>query len=94
MEIDEGKLDPELRRWVREDGAGERTVIVRLAFSQAPEEASEALGKQGMTVQSGGPGVLVATSDRRAVRQASRLSWVVKIELPQQLDMKSRLRMA
>lgn len=91
MEINESKLDPELRRWARENKAGERTVIVRLGFSQGSEQAAEALVKEGMVVQSCGPGVVVASSDRGAVKQASHISWVVKIELPQQLDMKSRL---
>ena len=64
MEINESKLDPELQRWIRDDKAGERTVIVRLAFSQGSEQAAEALAKEGMVVQSCGPGVVVANSDR------------------------------
>jgi hypothetical protein len=91
MDINEGKLDPELRRWVREAKAGERTVVVRLAFSQVPEQAAEALGNEGMVVQSCGPGVVVASSDRAAVKQASHISWVTRIELPRRLDMKSGL---
>lgn len=92
MESSESKLAPELRRWIWEDAPGERTVIIRLAFSQNLEEAVEALGKIGMIMQSSGPSLIVATSDRDSVMQASRLSWIVRIDLPQQLNMKSRLR--
>jgi hypothetical protein len=92
MKINEGKLDPDLLRWVREDKAGERTVVIRFAFSQAPDQAAEVLGKAGMEMQSCGPGVVVATSDRESVKQASNIHWVIKIELPRQLNMKSRLR--
>ena len=91
MEINESKLDPELRRWVQKDTSDERTVVVRLTFSQDPKGAADTLGKIGMVVQTWGPSVVVASSDCRRVMEASRLSWVAKIDLPQQLNMKSRL---
>ena len=89
MKVKKGKLDPELQRWVREDASGKRTVMIHIAFSQDPEEAAETLGKMGMAVLSFGPSVVVATSDRGTVMRARRLSWVVRIDLPQQLDLKS-----
>lgn len=92
MEIRKSKLDLELRRLIREDALGERTVIIRLAFSQDPEEAVEVLGKIGMIIQSSGPSVIIATSDRESVMQASRMSWVTSIDLPQPLNMKSIFR--
>ena len=92
MKANEDKLDPELRRWIQEKNAGERTVIVRIGFSHSADSAAEALAKEGMVVQSSGPGAIIATSDREGVKQASGMSWVVRIELPQRLDMKSRLR--
>jgi hypothetical protein len=92
LDIDERKLDPALRRWIREDAAGERTVIVRIAFSRDSDEAAGALCDVGMTVQSSGPGVIVATSDGRSVRAASTISWITKIELPKRLDLKSRFQ--
>jgi hypothetical protein len=92
MEISENKLAPELQRWIRENASGERTVTIRLAFSQDLEEAVAALSKIGMIIQSSGPSVIVATSDCGSVMQASRLSWVTRIDLPQPLNMKSKLR--
>jgi hypothetical protein len=92
LKIDERKLDPELRRWIREETAGERTVVVRVAFSKDSDQASEALDKAGMVVQSSGPGVVVATSSRKSVQEASNISWIIKIELPKRLDPKSRLQ--
>ena len=92
VRIDERKLDPELRRWVREKAAGERTVIIRVAFSRDAGETSEALRDAGMDVQSSGPGVVVATSDRKTLREASNIPWIIKIELPKRLDPKSRFR--
>lgn len=91
MKIDEGKLGPELRRWIREDTSDERTVTLRLAFSQDLEEARTTLDKIGMVVQSCGPGVVVATADGRSISQASCQPWVVSIDLPQRLDMKAGL---
>ncbi len=92
MKINEDKLAPDLLRWVRDDKAGDRTVVIRFAFSQAPDQAAEALAKVGMDMQSCGPGVVVAAADRESVKQASNIQWVIKIELPRQLNMKSRLR--
>lgn len=89
MEISESKVDPELLRLIREDALGERTVMIRLAFSQDPEEAVEALCKIGMIIQSSGPSVIIATSDCESVMQASLMSWVTRIDLPQPLNMKS-----
>jgi hypothetical protein len=91
MEMDEKKLNPEIRRWVRENAPGRRTVVIRLALSQDHQKASETLGKLGMVMESSGSNIIVAVSDRGPVIEASRLSWVVKIDPPQQLDMKSRL---
>ena len=91
MKINKGKLDPELQRWIQEETESERTVVVRFAFSKVSEQAAEELGEVGMEVQSHGPGVVIAASDRRSVIKASDISWVIKIELPRQLDMKSRL---
>jgi hypothetical protein len=91
MEINENKLCSELRRWIREETPGKQTVTIRLAFSQDHKEAVRSLGNIGMTIESGGPGVVVATSDGESVMKASRLSWVTKIDLPQPLNMKSKL---
>ena len=91
MKINEGKIDPDLLRWIREDKAGDRTVVIRFAFSQVPDQASEALAKVGVEMQSTGPGVIVATADRESVKKASNIQWVIKIEPPQQLNLKSRL---
>ena len=92
MRINEDKLDRDLLRWVREDKSGNRTVVIRFAFSQAPDQAAEALSKAGMEMQSSGPGVVVAIADRETIKQASNIHWVIKIELPRQLNMKSRLQ--
>lgn len=91
MEINENKLCSELRRWIREETPGKRTVTIRLAFSQDHKEAVRALGNIGMIIESSGPSVIVATSDGESVMKASRLSWVTKIDLPQPLNMKSKL---
>jgi hypothetical protein len=90
MDMDEEKLAPEIRRWVHENVSGKRTVVIRLALSQDYQKAAETLGKLGMVMESSGSNVIVAVSDRGPVIEASRLSWVVKIDLPQRLDMKSR----
>lgn len=92
MNANEGKIDPELQRWVKEGNGGQRTVVVRFGYSQEPDEAVEALSGAGMSVQSSGPGVIVAASDRKSVLRVSKIPWVIKIGLPRQLDMKSRLR--
>lgn len=91
MEINENKICSELRRWIREEALGKRTVTIRLAFSQDYKEAVRALGKIGMTIESSGPSLIVAASDGDSVMKASRLSWVTKIDLPQPLNMKSKL---
>jgi hypothetical protein len=92
MEINEDKMGPELRRWIREETAGKRTIIIRLAFSQDHEEAVQTLGRMGMNIQSSGPSVIVATSDGESAAQASRFPWVTRIDPPQPLNMKSKLR--
>jgi len=91
MESSERKLASELRRWVQADTPGKQTVLIRLAFSQDPEAATETLDEMGMTIQSSGPSLVVAVSNRESIIRASQLSWVVKIDFPQQLNMKSML---
>lgn len=93
MKLNEDKLDPAIRRWILKETEAKRTVVIRFAFSKVPDQAAEALGKAGMMVQSCGPGVVIAASERGSVIKASNMPWVIKIEPPQQLDMKSRLRM-
>ena len=63
-----------------------------MAYSADLEDAAEALGKEGMIVQSRGSGLFVVAADSGAVDRACRMPWVIKIELPAGLDMKSRLR--
>jgi hypothetical protein len=92
MEIDERKLAPDLYRWVQVDVPDEHTVILQLAFSKDPEEAVEELNDLGMVMQSKGQNVIVATSGRQPIMQASLLPWVIKIYSPKQLSMKSSLQ--
>lgn len=91
MENYERKLVPDLLRWVRQESAGQRTVIVRIAYSQDPEDAAETVGRQGMAVQSNGPGVLIASTDSESMKKVAELSWVVSIDVPKRLDMKHEL---
>lgn len=91
MKDPESKLVPELLRWMQENGEGERTVIVRLAYSQDQVEAAEALSQLGMTVQSSGPGSVIAGADRQAIKQAAEFAWVLRVELPRKLEMKKEL---
>lgn len=87
----EKKIVPDLLRWLGEDSAQGRTVMIRLSYSQDPQDAAEEIGKQGMSVQSSGPGLVIASSNREAVRKVAKFSWVVSIDIPRKLDKKSLL---
>ena len=91
MEINEEKLCPKLQKWIREGTRDKRTVTIRFAFHKDYEEAARYLGEIGMIIVSCGPTVIVATSDSESIKKAICLSWITKIDLPQKLDMKSRL---
>jgi len=91
MNPDENKLDPELQRWMNTSPIDQRTVVVRVAYSQDPDEAADSLTTLGMSVSSSGKGVIVAASSSESIEQASHMPWISRIDFPQQLHMKSRL---
>lgn len=87
----EGKLVPELVRWMEKNAKGQRTVIVRLAYSQNADEAANMLRQEGMVVESCGTGTVIGAGDCQALRKIAELSGVIKIDVPQRLDMKASL---
>ena len=83
------KLTPSLCRSVDEPGQKESTVVITIGFSQDPDEATKTLSGLGMTVQSSSGGVIVAVASPPAIKEASMLPWVVKLDKPQRLDLKT-----
>ena len=81
-----GKLDPELQAWRLQAQPGERgSVLIRIAYSQDPGRAREALEDLGADVQSAGPGTIVAVVSVRSMGAIATLPFVVAIQSPHEL---------
>jgi|GEM_PF-4488642 len=88
MESYDQKIVPDLLRWIKEKPKNQRTVIVRIAYSQPPEDAEEIIKSKGMVPQSCGPSMIVAAADCESVKRVAALSCVKSIDVPKRLGLK------
>ncbi|MEJ2852377.1 MULTISPECIES: hypothetical protein [unclassified Saccharothrix] len=86
MEPRRGVVAPELERWCRDAGDGDRrTAVVRLRGTAEVGQAVERLGSLGMEVTSSGPGSVIGTVTPPAVRRIGQQTWVLAVEGPRTL---------
>jgi hypothetical protein len=82
-DCDPAKLPRSLESWCGDPSAtGRRTVLVRIAFSVDPQEASSRFRELGAEVESAGKGVISAVVTPGSLARISTLPWVVAIEEP------------
>jgi len=79
---------PALLRW-RSDAVADdwKTVIVRIAFAEPPEDAAAQLAEIGARVESAGPGVVVSQVVPSVLERIAELPWVRAIEEPRELQL-------
>ncbi len=81
------KMTGTLARWAREAGADERrTVVLRPAYSTAPEDAERELRGLGVQVESAGAGAIVVAVTPAALGAVLDLPWVRAVEEPRTLQ--------
>ncbi|MEU7531943.1 hypothetical protein AB0A74_39840 [Saccharothrix sp. NPDC042600] len=86
MEPRRGVLAPELERWCRDAGDGDRrTALVRLRGGADVERAAGRLAALGMEVTSRGPGSVTGTVSPPALRRIGQETWVLAVEGPRTL---------
>ncbi len=82
-------VTPSLLRW-RDDAVADdwKTVIVRIAFAEPPEDAATDLAEIGARVETAGPGVVVSQVVPSVLERIAELPWVVAIEEPHELQLR------
>lgn len=86
MEPRRGVVSPELERWCRDAGDGDRrTALVRLRDGAEVERAAERLAALGMEVTSRGPGSVIGTVSPPVLRRIGQETWVLAVEGPRTL---------
>lgn len=77
---------PELERWRRDAGQGDRrSAIVRFRGGTDPQRAADRLAAIGMDVVSSGPGSVIGNVSPEVLRLVGQETWVQAVEGPRTL---------